>query len=126
MPNSNIIGIDHASVIVADTVRALSFYCELLELELDATRPEMDYPGAWLKVGEAHQIHLIELPNPDPVNGRPSHGGRDRHIALRVTDLTVLMEKLKQAGIDVSVSKSGRKAAFCRDYDANAVELIEK
>ena len=126
MSNRHIIGIDHASVIVADTASALKFYCELLGLELDTTRPDMDYPGAWLKAGEAQQIHLIELPNPDPVSGRPSHGGRDRHIALRVSDLAVLVEKLKQAGFDVSVSKSGRKAAFCRDYDANAVELIEK
>ena len=125
MSTRNVIGIDHASVIVADTSRALMFYCELLGLELDKSRPDIGYPGAWLIVG-TQQVHLIELPNPDPVSGRPLHGGRDRHIALQVTDLAVLVEKLKLANIEVSVSKSGRKAAFCRDYDANAVELVEK
>jgi glyoxylase I family protein len=122
---SNITGIDHSSIIVADTPRALVFYCDLLGLEQDISRPDIGYPGAWLNVG-AQQIHLLELPNPDPVSGRPPHGGRDRHIALRVSDLAVLVAKLDQAGVDVSMSKSGRKAAFCRDFDANAVELIEK
>ena len=125
MSQSNIFGIDHCSLIVADTARALEFYCDLLGLELDSSRPDIGYPGAWLNTG-AQQIHLLELDNPDPVSGRPSHGGRDRHIALQVTDLTVLVENIRQAGIDVSMSKSGRKAAFCRDYDANAVELVER
>lgn len=110
---------------MADTARALMFYCDLLGLEQDDARPDLGYSGAWLKVG-AQQIHLLELPNPDPIDNRPSHGGRDRHIALQVSDLAALLEKLQQAGIEVSVSKSGRKAAFCRDFDGNAVELIER
>ena len=125
MSNCTIMGIDHVSVIVADTARALAFYSDLLGLEQDNARPDLGYAGAWLKVG-AQQFHLLELPNPDPIDNRPSHGGRDRHIALQVSDLTALLEKLQQAGIEVSVSKSGRKAAFCRDLDGNAVELIEK
>ena len=125
MSTSNIAGIDHCSLIVADTTRALTFYCDLLGLELDTSRPDIGYPGAWLNIG-GQQIHLLELDNPDPVSGRPSHGGRDRHIALQVIDLTSLVEKIRQTGIEVSMSKSGRKAAFCRDYDANAVELVEK
>ena len=125
MFKSNITGIDHSSIIVADTSRALVFYCDLLGLEQDISRPDIGYPGAWLNVG-AQQIHLLEVPNPDPISGRPLHGGRDRHIALQVSDLAELVAKLDQAGIGVSMSKSGRKAAFCRDFDANAVELIEK
>jgi hypothetical protein len=27
-------------------------------------------------------IHLMELPNPDPLEGRPAHGGRDRHTCV--------------------------------------------
>lgn len=27
-------------------------------------------------------IHLMELPNPDPLEGRPQHGGRDRHFCV--------------------------------------------
>ena len=125
MSKNQVTGIDHSSIIVADTSRALSFYSDLLGLEQDERRPDIGYPGAWLIVG-TQQIHLLQLPNPDPVEGRPAHGGRDRHIALIVSDLEAIVNKLKTANITVSLSKSGRKAAFCRDYDANAVELIEK
>lgn len=117
--------IDHASLIVADTAKALQFYCGILGLEVDPSRPDLGYPGAWLNVGNG-QIHLLELPNPDPVYNRPAHGGRDRHVALIVTDLDELIRRLESAGIAVSKSKSGRKAAFCRDNDGNAIELVEK
>ncbi len=116
--------IDHASLIVASTDKALQFYSGILGLEVDPSRPDLGYPGAWLNVGGG-QIHLLELPNPDPVDNRPAHGGRDRHLALVVSDLDELITRLETAGIAVSKSKSGRKAAFCRDYDGNAIELVE-
>ena len=129
-----VVGFHHCSLIVADTGRALEFYCGILGLELDASRPEMAYKGAWLKLDAAEsgggstcsgsQIHLLELPNPDPVTGRPEHGGRDRHLALRVSDLDTLVSRLEQASIPYTLSQSGRAALFCRDYDANAIELI--
>ncbi|RRQ20060.1 VOC family protein [Thiohalobacter thiocyanaticus] len=113
----------HVSVIVADTARALGFYRDLLDLPVNPDRPDLGYPGAWLDVGAA-QIHLLELPNPDPVENRPAHGGRDRHLALAVSDLERVLARLEAAGVAVSRSRSGRAAAFCRDPDGNAVELI--
>ncbi len=120
-----ITGIDHASLIVQSTAKALQFYCDLLGLDIDPARPDLGYPGAWLNLGIG-QIHLLELPNPDSIDNRPSHGGRDRHVALHVLGLDELIKRLEAAGIPVTKSKSGRKAAFCRDYDGNALELVEK
>lgn len=114
----------HASLIVADTGKALAFYQRLLGFQVDDQRPDLGYPGAWLKVGE-QQIHLLELPNPDPVTGRPAHGGRDRHVAMQVDSIEQLSVKLDAAGISYTKSKSGRKALFCRDPDGNALEFIE-
>ena len=114
----------HASVIVADTGRALAFYRQVLGLSLDESRPDLGYPGAWLNIG-AYQIHLLELPNPDPVHGRPTHGGRDRHLAFSVSDLEILVARLTAAGISHTTSRSGRRALFCRDPDGNALEFIE-
>ena len=125
MSDSVITAIHHASVIVQDTEQALAFYVGILGLEQALSRPDLGYPGAWLKVGDG-QIHLLELPNPDPVTGRPKHGGRDRHLALAITDLSVLQASLERAGIGFTLSKSGRKALFCRDVDGNALEFIEK
>jgi glyoxylase I family protein len=121
---SEILGIHHASLVVADTGRALHFYVDLLGLEVDDGRPELGFSGAWLKVG-SQQIHLLELPNPDPVTGRPAHAGRDRHTALLVRGLEEIARRLDQAGMSFARSASGRRALFCRDYDGNAVELIE-
>lgn len=114
----------HASLLVADTGRALSFYRDLLGLAVDGSRPELGYPGAWLQVG-GRQIHLLELPNPDPLVGRPAHGGRDRHVALLVRDLAWLARRLDEAGVPYTQSRSGRRALFCRDPDGNALEFIE-
>ena len=117
---------DHASVLVKDTRRALEFYTGVLGLEQDHDRPDLSYPGAWLNLGEGGQIHLIELPNPDPVTGRPQHGGRDRHTALTVSSLDEVVAELDNAKLTYTLSSSGRRALFCRDYDGNTLELIEK
>lgn len=117
--------IDHCSLIVADTSKALEFYTGILGLQVDELRPDLGYPGAWLKVAD-RQIHLLEVPNPDLNSNRPEHGGRDHHIALQVTSLDVVIQRLQQAGIEYSKSKSGRAALFCRDFDCNAIELLEK
>lgn len=117
--------IDHCSLIVANTFKALEFYTGILGMEVDGSRPDLGYPGAWLKIAGS-QIHLLELPNPDSTDNRPEHGGRDRHVALQVSDLDEIIRRLEQAGIDYSKSKSGRSALFCRDYDSNAIELVEK
>ncbi|MEO5343937.1 MAG: VOC family protein [Gammaproteobacteria bacterium SHHR-1] len=114
----------HVSLLVADTQRALTFYRDLLGLEPDPQRPDLGYPGAWLNLADGRQIHLLQLANPDSVEGRPEHGGRDRHLALAVTDFADLRQRLEQAGVAISLSRSGRLALFCRDPDGNALEFV--
>ena len=121
--SKNILSLNHASFIVADIERSLPFYEVILGLTR-IERPDLGFPGAWLQLG-SQQIHLLELDNPDPTTGRPTHGGRDRHIALNVLSLTPVQEALTKAGIVYTMSISGRRAMFCRDFDGNTVELIE-
>ena len=116
--------IHHVSLLVSDTGRALGFYHDLLGLEIDGSRPDMAYPGAWLQMDNA-QIHLLELPDTLRGTERPEHGGRDRHVALSVTDMDVLVAALETSGVAYTLSRSGRRALFCRDPDGNAIELIE-
>ena len=117
-------GFHHASLVVADLSRSLAFYQGLLGLPLDESRPDLGYAGAWLQVAQ-QQIHLMVLPNPDPVAGRPAHAGRDRHLALTVNDLDALQARLDAANLPCTRSRSGRRALFCRDPDGNGLELIE-
>ncbi|KAG8465787.1 hypothetical protein KFE25_005357 [Diacronema lutheri] len=119
-------GIQHAGVLVSDTARSLDFYTNILGMGDDtAHRPStLPFAGAFVRCG-AHQLHLMELPNPDPIDGRPAHGGRDRHIAITVASIEPLRESLDAVGWAHTMSMSGRRALFCRDPDGNALEFME-
>jgi len=121
---TNHLGLHHASLLIADLERALAFYRDVLGMSVSDQRPDLGYPGAWLETGR-QQIHLLRLPSPDPLTGRPAHGGRDRHVALLIRDLDVLRQKLEASGVAYTLSRSGRRALFCRDPDGNALEFIE-
>lgn len=113
----------HVSVIVSDIQRALDFYCGLLGMEMNPARA-LSFPGAWLMLGE-QEFHLMELPNPDSNEGRPEHGGRDRHVAFSIDNVAALESLLQQQSIAYTRSRSGRNALFFRDPDGNALEFIE-
>lgn len=119
------IRLHHVSLLVRDTDRALAFYRDVLGLAVDPARPDLGYPGAWLSAGPGLQVHLLELLGPDPLEGRPLHGGRDRHVAFSVTDLEALRARLDARGVPYTRSRSGRAALFCRDPDGNACELVQ-
>ena len=119
-----IVSIHHVSLLVSDTRRALDFYHGILGLEIDESRPAMDFPGAWLLAG-SQQIHLIEIPGRARTATATVHGGRDWHVAFAVTDLEALAAALDGRGIGYTLSRSGRRALFCRDQDGNAIELVE-
>lgn len=121
---SEFLQLHHASLMVENLQRSLEFYTGLLGMQRDHSRPEMAFHGAWLAVGN-QQLHLLELPNPDPVNGRPAHAGRDRHTAFSVTGIDELERKLEQVKHPFTRSRSGRRAIFLRDPDGNGIELIE-
>ncbi len=120
----NIFAFNHVSLLVADTSRALVFYCDVLGLAIDESRSGLPFPGAWLTLGDG-QIHLLELPGASGHGELQTHGGRDRHIAMSVRDLDAITARLETAGISYTSSQSGRRALFCRDPDGNARELVE-
>jgi glyoxylase I family protein len=119
-------GVHHVALIVSDLELSLKFYCETLGLAINPDRPDdkLPYAGAWLWIG-TEMIHLMELPNPDPRDGRPAHGGRDRHFCVGVECVAAVQAKLDAAGVDYTVSKSGRPAIFFRDPDMNTLECVE-
>ena len=113
----------HASILVQDVAVARAFYEEVLGLTPNANRPDMNFPGAWYEFG-AQQIHLIGLgQGPQAINHE--HGGRDRHIALSIDDIDALKTRLDAVGKTYTLSRSGRRALFCRDPDGNALEFVE-
>lgn len=118
--------IAHASFLVSDLERSLAFYCDVLQMSQNMTRPNFAFEGAWIDIDSSgQQIHLMKLPNPDSKDGRPDHGGRDKHIALVVEDIAKLEQRFIDADVKFTRSKSGRAAFFCRDPDGNALEFAE-
>lgn len=122
--NTNITGLFHAGLLVSDLAAARAFYESVLGMT-PMPRPDLPYPGAWYALNDLQQLHLMQLPNPDQASIRPPHGGRDRHIALGVQDIEVFRQRLDNAQIEYTLSRSGRPALFCRDPDHNTLEFIE-
>ncbi|XP_057537785.1 glyoxylase I 4 [Amaranthus tricolor] len=121
-----VVGMHHVGILCENLERSLEFYQNILGLEINEARPhdKLPYRGAWLWVG-SEMIHLMELPNPDPLNGRPEHGGRDRHACVQIRHVSNLKDILDRAGIPYTLSRSGRPAIFFRDPDSNALEFAE-
>lgn len=115
----------HVSLIVEDLNIAMAFYDELIGLDIDNSRPDLGYPGAWLTLPGEQQIHLMQLDDPDKNSSRPEHGGRDHHIAFSVSSIDDIANSLENLEMSYTRSRSGRKALFCRDPDGNALEFIE-
>ena len=115
----------HVGFLVSDLQTARHFYESVLGLKRLADRPALPYPGEWYALNAQQQLHLMQLPNPDAASVRPGHGGRDRHVALGVTQLGHLKNRLDAAGVVYTTSLSGRPALFCRDPDGNTLEFIE-
>lgn len=116
--------IQHATFLSSDLARSRAFYEGVLGLQPDDRRPQMSFDGIWYRIAPNQQIHLMLLPDPEAGLQRPPHGGRDRHLALAVTDFAQLLKRLDAAGIAYTQSQSGRPAVFCRDPDQNALEFV--
>jgi len=118
----------HSTILVANLAQSIEFYEDLLGLEADPARPDLGYPGKWYDIGK-QQIHLMQLPDPEKIHGyqidRPEHAGRDRHIAVEVDSVENLAKLLDGEKIFYTMSRSGRRALFCRDPDGNGLEFIE-
>jgi len=123
--NKVITGIIHAAFLSTDLAKSRAFYEGVLGLHPDPSRPAMSYDGVWYDIAPKQQIHLMLLPNPETGLQRPEHGGRDRHVALGVSEMSKLVQRLNQSGIAYTLSSSGRRAMFCRDPDGNALEFVE-
>lgn len=133
----------HVSVPVSDIDKARRFYVDVLGLEEDPTRPNFEFAGAWLHVGD-RSVHLIV---PEPAD-RPTFrsakpiDSRDAHFALRVASFSGAIAHLESKGYrrttDMNpaptpenplpmrvnaASKAGFPQIYILDPDRNVIEI---
>lgn len=113
-------GIDHYTIRTDDLAATRQFYCDLLGLH--EGRPNFDFPGAWLYVGDHPVVHVIEVDDCP----REGTGGVD-HLAFKADgDLMALAKKLELAGYKVAtraVPGTPVRQLFCDDPSGVKVEL---
>ena len=143
--------IDHVNLVVGDMQPMLAFYRDLLGLRLTK---QATIRGPWIEAAtglaqaEADvvfleapagpRIELIQYRTPD----RPRPSGLSepntkglRHIALRVTDLDVLVAALRRSGVkllsevqhvpaaQVDYADQRKRLVYCLDPEGNLLEL---
>jgi catechol 2,3-dioxygenase-like lactoylglutathione lyase family enzyme len=103
------------SINVDDVDAALAFYVDRLGLKVRSDRPKFSFEGAWLDAG-GQQVHLIRGVCPRDTG---------QHFALAFVDLSGLVAKLRQQGLDVTepVASGTSLQSFVIDPAGNRVEL---
>ena len=112
-------GIHHVSINVKDLDAALDFYVDLLGMEL-LDRPNMGFPGAWMRAGE-QEVHLLGVKSAPPP--------KEQHFAFKVADVDAVKTALEAAGRSCSepMEIAGVcRQAFTQDPSGNLVEFNQR
>jgi len=113
-------GLNHVAIHVKDVQQSCEFYERVLELEA-IPRPNFDFLGAWYRLGEMQELHLI--------GGRdkPVHAEtRGNHYALMIHDMNAWEAHLKKLGVDYHQRRTrpdGAYQIYVTDPDGHCIEL---
>jgi lactoylglutathione lyase len=120
--------------LVSDLDRSMDFYTRLFGMDVQRIRntPEKRERVAYLGYGsedDSHALELIETGGSAPAKQQPPWHG---HVALNVSDLYGLSERLKTEGVRFTMQPqpnrpgSADHVAFIQDPDGYTLELTER
>lgn len=94
--------VHHIAIICSDYRRSLSFYRDVLGLELQAEiyRAERHSYKADLALHGNYLIELFSFPSPPERLSYPESTGL-RHLAFEVSDMEVTMLDLQESGVEI-------------------------
>lgn len=123
MPSSTptILELNHVALFVRDVARSCQFYADVLRLE-QIPRPAFDFPGAWFRLGQSQELHLI-----GGSNETAALSVRGNHFALRVDDVAGWERHVQSSGALVRgpvKRPDGATQLFLRDPDGHLLELF--
>ena len=124
--NPLMVSLDHVQICVpeAGLAEARAFYGGVLGLA-EIPKPQIlrERGGAWYRCGD-RQIHLGALPDSPTTYRAPEKA----HVAVQVTDLDAIRQRLAAAGapIDVDAQIPGFQRFYTRDPFGNRLEFLQR
>lgn len=118
-----IVHLNHVALHVADLAASKAFYENVLQLP-PLPRPAFSFPGAWYRLGDEQELHLIGERTRDVV----SHHRGD-HFALLVDDIDAWENFFRDRGIEHQPRKTrpdGAYQIFLIDPDGHWIELCSR
>ena len=115
-----VLELNHVALHVADVERSCQFYRSVLRLE-QITRPSFTFPGAWFRLGDDQELHLIG----DSKYPSVEHH-RGNHYALLIDDVPAWQQHLAAVGVShlpLRVRPDGAYQIFLTDPDGHYIEL---
>tara|TARA_R110002049_G_scaffold285698_1_gene466754 strand:- start:165516 stop:166010 length:495 start_codon:yes stop_codon:yes gene_type:complete len=112
--------LNHVAIHVADVDASIAFYRDAMRLPM-MDRPAFDFPGAWFRLGDDQELHLIG-DRDQPVHSHHRGG----HFALMVDSLDQWEKNLDEHGVTRLPRKTrpdGALQTFVQDPDGHWVEL---
>jgi len=112
-------GIHHVSINVHDVTAAIKFYAGVLGME-QIERPDLGFPGAWLRI-HGQEVHLLGIESTPPP--------KEQHFAFAVDDLAAVTRSLEAAGFKCSRPNEIPGIcvqAFTHDPSGNMVEFNQR
>ena len=112
--------IDHYTVNVSDLDASVKFYEEIIGLK-NGARPNFNFPGAWLYLGDAPRVHLMAGRGNDTEKTGPFD-----HIAFRGVGVEETEEKLKKNNVEFrrnDIDDFKLTQLFVHDPDGVMIEL---
>jgi catechol 2,3-dioxygenase-like lactoylglutathione lyase family enzyme len=124
---------EHFLVIAEDIDATRDFYCEVLGMR-PGFRPELEFPGYWLYLGEIGCLHLAEWKTYTewtrqvdiPVSSPAAGTGPVDHIAFNASDFAGTVQLLENRGLTYKqnlLDDIGLRQIFIKDPNGITLEL---
>jgi catechol 2,3-dioxygenase-like lactoylglutathione lyase family enzyme len=124
---------EHFLVLSDDIEATKRFYCDVLGMT-EGFRPQLDFPGYWLYVGDTPCLHIgdwdayaVWTANVGiPISARAGGTGPVDHIAFNASGYDSMLERLQRLGLEPSrneLDEIGLKQLFLKDPNGVMLEL---
>jgi catechol 2,3-dioxygenase-like lactoylglutathione lyase family enzyme len=125
--------LEHYLVLSDDIDKTRDFYRDVLGMT-QGFRPQLDFPGYWLYVGDVPCIHIAEWQSYArwtrevgiPVSTRAPSSGPVDHIAFNATGFDDFRARIRERGLafsENSLDEIGMRQIFTRDPNGVPIEI---